>query len=123
MRSVVDAMRDANVLCSDVDDETKKQAAGRLAPLLHLSQGVPTAVGAGRQSLRQKIHAAAHSVRLHTKTWKDAASLLNATLSWTGDMGVESGFWTFRQDLATLFGDWVRQSDAAGVEDPRAVCT
>jgi hypothetical protein len=117
LNSIVDAMHDANVLCSDLDPEAKKQAAARLAPLLNLSQGVPAAVGAGRQSLRRKIHAVAHSVRLQTKSWRDAVSLLNSTLTWTGDMGVESGFWTFRQDLGILFGDWVKESDAQGAED------
>eukprot|EP00974_Lingulodinium_polyedra_P076885 7443145-Lingulodinium_polyedra.AAC.1 len=33
--------------------------------------------------------------------------------TFTGDLGVESGVWTFRESLRTLFGPWVEASDGS----------
>lgn len=110
---LVPAMRDANRLCRPgVPEGERRIIAQRLSDLLHLSQGVPTAVGSGRQSLRRKVHAVAHAVRLSCSSWRGVADMLSSTMSWTGDLGVESGFWLFRQSLRKLFGQWVVDADA-----------
>lgn len=118
-KDLVIAMHHANRLCdSTLGLGDRRTAASRLDTLLALSQGVPTAVGSGRQSLRRKVHAVVHSVRLSSSSWRAAAKILSSCVSWTGDLGVESGCWQFRQSLRKLFGEWVVQSgEDRGKED------
>ena len=87
------------------DEQTA--VAHRLARHLSIVQGTPTAVGAGRSGLIHKVHALAHSVRLSAANWKQTCRLLNQTVTWTADMGVESGLHTFRGNVCAMFGDWV----------------
>ena len=68
IKDMVGAFRDAHRLFHrgdlGLDGHDLQTIAARLETLLHLSQGVPTAVGSGHQSLRRKVHAVAHSTRL-----------------------------------------------------------
>ena len=107
---------DAHALISpNLPEERKRDVAERLASSLVWKAGVPVVVGSGRASIRRKVHAVAHSERLKCKSWPDAVELPNAIVSWTGDLGTESGFWQFRSRLDQLFGDWVVRKDV-GVE-------
>ena len=106
--------RDANRLIalgqgpiSDEACDEQKIIHLRLSPLLQIVQGVPTAVGSGRASVKYKIHSMCHSTRLTSWTWEDTAELINSTATWTGDLGTESGVNKFRGNLRTLFGAWV----------------
>ena len=116
-----ECFRDANALIAlglaaaevetEVGDESVSQQsaiAARLASHLSLMQGTPTAVGAGRASLEYKVHALAHSTRLSAPNWKWTCKMLNGTISWTADLGVESGLNTFRGNVCALFGDWAK---------------
>ena len=72
---------------SETEALHKKAAAERLAEAIQWKQGVPTAIGSGRGSVRWKMHALANAL---------AVELLNSTAASTGDQGIESGFWLFR---------------------------
>ena len=112
------AMDDANVLCNqNMAPEARKAAADRLSSKLGIILGVPTAVGSGRSSLIRKIHAVVHSTRLVSTSWRMAARLMCSTFSWTGDLGVESGMWTFNKPLSQVFGAWPAQADQEAGED------
>lgn len=41
--------------------------------------------------------------------------MLNACVSWTGDLGTESGVTRASTSLPRLFGEWIRAEDAVGV--------
>ena len=71
-------------------------------------QGTPAAVGSGRAGLVHKVHAIAHSTRLAAPDWKTTCDMLNGTLTWTADLGVESWLNGFKGNVRTLFGDWAR---------------
>ena len=85
----------------------------QLQGALSITQGVPTAVGSGRQSLRRKMHAVCHSIRMTSPSWEATAALMGTFSTFTGDLGVESGVWTFQESLRTLFGPWVEASDGS----------
>ena len=72
-------------------------------------QLTPTALGSGRSSLVHKVHAIAHSARLSAADWRYTCRMMNETLSWTGDLGVESGMPGFKGNVCRLFGDWALQ--------------
>ena len=119
VKDLVDAMVMADKLCEPTTtSEEKSVIVAKLEPLLAVSQGVPTAVGSGRQALHNKVHAVAHSVRLVSPSWQAAAALLNTTMTWTGDNGVESGFWLFKMSMRQLFGPWVVDADVSMNGDP-----
>lgn len=77
---------------------------------MQIWQGVPTAVGSGQQSLRRKVQAVAHSLRLSSPSWAATAQLMRNFCTFTGDLGVESGFWMFCQSLTKLFWEWILQA-------------
>jgi len=120
--SVLQAARDSERLHDDsLPEDEKKLIAERLRSALLLTQGAPCAVGAGRQSLARKVHAVVHSTRMYSSSWRAAVSLMNGTFTWTGDHGVESGFWLFRKRMKNLFGPWPMEADAMpDDEDPKA---
>ena len=82
--------------------------ARQLAESLCVVQGTPAAVGSGRAGLLHKVHALAHSTRLSAPDWKSTCDMLNGTLTWTADLGVESGLNSFKGNVCTLFGDWAK---------------
>ena len=84
---------------------------------LNLLQAAPAAVGSGRQSLHRKVHAVAHATRLTCKTWLDTVKLMNGCLTYTGDLGTESGFPTFKKHMRQLFGQWVIDADRLPDDD------
>ena len=90
---------------ADADEAFLARALPGLRDKLKLVQGSPTAVGSGKSSLRRKAHALLHATRLVTDSWQSAIRLMNSTLSFTGDMGVESGLWTFVEDARSLMGN------------------
>ena len=49
-----------------------------------------------------------HSLRLSSSSWANAAKLLRSTLTFTGDLGVESRLPLFAASLSALYGDWYR---------------
>lgn len=85
LEEIPGAMVDANLLCAAcAADEDKRAAAQRLDTVMVLSQGVPSTVGSGRQTLDRKVHAILHATRLTHPSWKQAVAGLNSTASWTG---------------------------------------
>ena len=69
--------------------------------------GVAAAIGSAKASLIRKVQALCHSQRLTTMSWEHVARLMNSTVSWTGDLGTESGMWRFSNHLANVFGPWI----------------
>lgn len=107
-------MHAANRLCSEnllADEESALMTF--LDGCLDMVQGVPITEGSGQQSLRRKVRAVAHSLRLSSPSWQATAALMNSFCRFTGDLGVESGFWLFRQSLKKLFGDRLVSSRGA----------
>ena len=97
----------AHLLCEqDVDGAVAAQTQSKLEALLQLEQGVPVALGSGRQALPYKVHALAHSSRLTSESWSAAAEHINATFTWVGDLG-ERSVNKFRSNLKNMFGTWV----------------
>jgi hypothetical protein len=94
------------------DEVVLARAVPELRNKLKLVQGSPTAVGTGKSSLRRKARALLHSTRRVTDSWRSAIRLLNSTMSFTGDLGVESGLWTFVEDARSLIGNWIMDADA-----------
>ena len=92
-----------------IHPDQEKEAAALLSQHIVAEQEVPVTVGSGRAGVRSKVHALSHSMRLKAKSWRDVAELLNATVSWTGDLGVESGLAAWHGNLRTLHGDWITQ--------------
>ena len=115
----VAALRTATMLATSDDVDTPECAAAlkRLRSVLCLHQGVPTVVGSGYASLSHKVHAVCHSTRLTASSWPAAAQLLNSTVTWTTDLGVEARFATFRHNLVQLFGDWIREEVELEAQD------
>jgi hypothetical protein len=103
-----------------LSDKQEADIQEELSTLLALCQGVPTAVGSGKSSLRRKVHAVIHSQRLVSGSWREAIALHNSSFSWCGDMGVESGLWLFRQDVRHLFGPWIQAEDDNEVDQDDA---
>lgn len=95
----------------DVPDAQEQQhdILSKLEPILRLHQSAPVAVGSGRCSMLHKLHAVAHSERLHSPSWLATVQLLNSTWSFVGDLGTESMFTQFRGSLKELFGDWIAE--------------
>ena len=110
------ALADFHALCDTRGQpEGQQEIVDRLAPLLVMHAGPPTAVGSGKGSLSRKVRAVLHSQRLESESWPSALALLNSAVSWTGDLGTESGIWKFSARLADVFGNWVELPvDAAG---------
>jgi hypothetical protein len=114
---LVASFRLANQLCSfrnggpRLEVAEEKDIVTKLDRVLRLVQGVPAGVGSGRSGLKHKFHAAAHSARITSPSWAAAAAVMNATMTWTGDLGTESGFARFRGDLRAMFGDWIVEQD------------
>eukprot|EP00439_Symbiodinium_sp_Y106_P061743 s3556_g9.t1 len=107
-------IRLGNQTCSDeTATETnlcqQHLVAKELAQHLCMRQLTPTALGSGRSSLVHKVHAIAHSTRLSAADWRYTCCMMNETLTWTGDLGVESGMPGFKGNVCRLFGDWALQ--------------
>jgi len=108
VRDLPDALDDAHeVIRGGLDDNVLRAKVARLAKHLKMTQGVPTACGSGRAGLRRKAHCLMHSEKLTSRSWPSAVRLVNSTMTWTGDLGTESGFWSFRQRLQDLMGPWI----------------
>jgi hypothetical protein len=112
VKDLVLCFRDAQRL-HDVSllPQQQKELISKLAPHMCLEQGVPTAVGSGKMSVKRKLHAVTHSERLHCPSWKSTVASLNSTFTWTGDLGTESGMRQFKGRVQMLFGDWVTLED------------
>ena len=111
---LIEAFADAHALIrharnAALDDagDADASCSQRLDARLRMMKGVPTAVGSGKRSLRRIAHSLVHSVRLEASSWPAACDLLNSTVSFTGDLGTESGLWRFRSLVPELFGEWV----------------
>lgn len=59
-----------------------------------------------------KCHALLHGQRLCSRSWTDAVDTLNATLTWTGDLGTESGIVDVLCPFKTFF-PWVTDHGVA----------
>lgn len=85
-------------LPADEKSDKRKQ----LADLLLLRRTVPTGVGSGCSSLRYKVHSATHSHRLTAPDWRTTATVINAMVTWVGDLG-EAKLNCFRGNLKAMF--------------------
>ena len=104
-------------------DAQEKQLIDTLAPLLQWHPACPVAQGSGRASLEHKLHALIHKERLQSCSWSDAASLLNSTVSWTTDQGVESGIAALPpMDLMALFPWPVHNTDIEPDSESAELC-
>ena len=125
MSSIESCFEDSNkLICLGKRHNAAEQTqlAQRLASHLTIVQGTPTAVGTGRSDLVHKVHALCHSVRLSAANWLQTCELLNGTITWTADLGVESGLNTFRGNACAMFGDWVLgEIDGNLLSDPAEV--
>lgn len=92
-------------------DDEEAIVQSDLKAIFALEQGVPVAVGSGRSSLKYKVRATAHSVKLGCKTWYRAAEQLHHTATWVGDLG-EVGIAQLKTNLKTLMGHWITESDS-----------
>ena len=90
-----------------------------LRSLCSLEQQAPGALGSGRCSLRHKMHVVSHSARMVSSTWAAAAKRISNVFSWTGDLGTESGVSNFYDDMRSLHGAWIVQSDVRVVGGDR----
>ena len=87
-RHLADAFRHANALCdASLPDADASRITDLLAHMLRIVQGVPIAIGSGRCSMKYRVHAIVHGEKLVQKTWRGAAQSINATFTWTGDLG------------------------------------
>ena len=83
-----------------------------LRSILALEQGTPVAVGSGRSSLKDKLHACTHSVKLTSGSWSRACELMTRTCTWVGDLG-EKSIARVKTNARKLIGQWVLDADAA----------
>ena len=86
-----------------ITDEEELQIQTDLRSILLLEQGTPVAVGSGRSSLKYKIHACTHSVKLASRSWRRACEQMTRTCTWVGDLG-ETGISQVKTDLRKLMG-------------------
>ena len=112
---IIALFRLAHTLIRGASDEEfdQEQVIGELEPDLRMVQGTPCAVASGRCSLLHKIHALVHSVRMMCVSWLQTILFMNSTFCFCGDLGTESHISQFRGSLTELFGDWIKESDAA----------
>jgi hypothetical protein len=96
---------------SQEDQDRESDSLGLLTKALQLVPQLPTALGSGRANIIAKCHCLAHACRLMTPSWKACAAYLNSSVSFTGDLGVESHLPQVQVDLRSLFGVWVQQDD------------
>lgn len=81
-----------------------------LSQKLLMQQSVPVALGSGKQGLRYAVHAALHSTRLLSKSWRSATQALNSTITWVGDLG-EVSFTTYKGNTKRLMGAWCAEAE------------
>ena len=93
-----------------ITDEEELQIQMDLRSILSLEQGTLVAVGSGRSSLKYKIHACAHSVKLTSRSWSRACEQMTRTCTWVGDLG-ETGVSQVKTNLRKLMGEWVMNAD------------
>ena len=109
--SLRDAQRAFDIsleLCTPaLDNDEAASKVADLQSMLHLRQGVPTAVGSGRATIRHKTHAFLHALRLQCDSWPHVIGLTDSILSYTGDLGTEQRVVELRCKLTDLFGDWI----------------
>lgn len=120
-RELPRAFRMANELCDPgLTEEREREIVHFLAPLLQIRQAPPVALGSGRASLKHKTHAVLHGERLCSKSWQSAIQAVHSTLTWTGDLGTESGIIDVHCRFRSLFPWALRQVAPAGGELPEA---
>ena len=85
----------------------------RLREQLGYQPGVVTAVGSGRADLPHKLHATVHSKRLATMSWREAATMMNCSVTFVGDLGTESRYSRSASHIRDMFGPWALADDAA----------
>ena len=93
------------------DQDSECASMTLLTKALQLVPQLPTALGSGRAGIIAKCHCLAHACRLMTPSWKACAAVLNSSVSFTGDLGVESHLPQVQVDLRRLFGMWVQHDD------------
>ena len=84
-----------------------KEAFTELSKRLVLQLNPPGATGSGASGVWHKAHVVCHTTRLTAPSWEASAKLMNATFTWCGDLGTESGFTNVKVDLRRLFGAWI----------------
>ena len=92
-RSLVPEAR-ANMARQDADEDAVEREKGLIMRMCEIRQhhhGVPAGLSSKRGDLMHKAHAVLHSIYLETGSAKDLRRFLDATVSITGDLGVEKG--------------------------------
>ena len=87
--------------CETSPEETEHTAAetscySRLASMIHRHHTLPSALGLGETSASQKLRALMLSLWFESASYQDLEHFLPSVTSWTTDMGVESGFTSFK---------------------------
>ena len=96
--------------CITVEEERDIQ--NELRSILSMEQGTPVAVGSGRSSLKDKLHACTHSVKLTSGSWSRACEQMTRTCTWVGDLG-EKSIARVKTNARKLMGQWTLDADAA----------
>ena len=99
-----------------VTEDEERTIQNDLRRILVLEQGTPVAVGSGAQSVKYKIHACTHSVKLTSRSWRRSCEQMTRTCTWVGDLG-ETGVCKFNTNLKTLMGEWVMHADAEAPDE------
>ena len=101
---------------TDLTADEEREIQCNLKHMLKLEQGVPTALGSGKQLLKYKIRAVASPIKLTSSTWKAVAHQLNNTAIWVGDLG-ETGVTKVKTNLKDVVGSWIERADGAEGDD------
>ena len=96
----------AEDLATDLPADQAQETAEALGAMIKFVRGVPGGVGSGRSALKNKMKAVTHCTRLVSSSWTAAASLMNASVTSTGDLA-EAKFPRYRNTLGAMFGPWV----------------
>ena len=89
---VMDAFRMSRALHSDPTGQASENTMQELATILKWEQGPAVGVGSGKAGLFYKLHALLHARRLVSSSWEATAQSFHSSISFTGDLGVESLF-------------------------------
>ena len=80
--------------------------ASFLRRALQMHVHVPTSVGLGASNLTHKTQALLHSIGMECSTAHDLKRYLQGVVSWTSDLGVESGLSQVHLRTSELLPDW-----------------
>ena len=91
-RELMDAFKMSLALHADPTGPASQNTMQELSNILQWEQGPAVGVGSGKAGLFYKLHALLHARRLVSTSWEATAQSFHSTISFTGDLGVESLF-------------------------------